>query len=413
MHDFPPRHDRTIAITPGRSSAAAGRARRWSRRHVLAGLGALPLLAIGACGGSSDDDAPETQTATPTTPSAPAASSSPLATPPPATVSASAPASPSPASGDAYFPPPSGDWEQVDLQAAGWSKSGLDQLIGVVRDNKSATFMLLSGGRIVTENYFSVPGVGTASAATRLDVASVQKSVTSTLIGIAREKGLLQLDDSVTRYLGAGWSQATAADEATITLRQLMTHASGLNETLRKVAEPGTTFSYNTTAYQRLRPVLEKVAGSDINALSQAWMFQAIGIPGATWKARTAADRLGEWGLDMTAREMARFGLLALRRGQWAGMRVVADAWFSEAWQSSAVKIDYGLLWWLMGKGPLGAIGGPGDWVAALGARDQKIYVVPSMDLVVVRQGLAANAETESVSDFDRILFRAIAAARA
>jgi len=53
------------------------------------------------------------------------------------------------------------------------------------------------------------------------DVASVQKSVASILIGIAQEKGLLRIDDTVTQYLGAGWSRAEPAQERAITIRHL------------------------------------------------------------------------------------------------------------------------------------------------------------------------------------------------
>jgi CubicO group peptidase (beta-lactamase class C family) len=311
----------------------------------------------------------------------------------------------------AYFPPDTGDWEKADAQKTGWSPSGLDALTALVRDNRSSTFMMLAGGRILVEEYFN------GSAASVQDVASVQKSVTSTLLGIAREKGLLGLDDKVPKYLGHGWSNARPPEEDAISLRHLMTHSSGLDpRTLRKAAEPGTVFDYNTEAYQKLRLVLEKAAGMDINALTRGWLFNQIGVSNSSaWRARQGApDATGavQWGIAMTARDMARFGLVALRRGQWSDRRVVASSWFDEAWASSPVNAGYGLLWWLLGKGRFRGQA-PADWVAALGARDQKVYVVPSLDLVVTRQGLAAKEESEAVSNFDADLLKAIAAARA
>ena len=272
---------------------------------------------------------------------------------------------------------------------------------------------MISGGRILAESYF-----GGTSATTLRDVASVQKSIISTLIGIAVEDGLLSLDDPVSAYLPAGWSNADTSVEASITIRHLMTHSSGLNpRSMTSVAVPGTKFDYNTAAYQRLRPLLEEAAGQEINAITRGWIFDKIGPSDATsWQPRADegdADGGEGWGLSMTARDMARFGLLAVRRGQWAGTSVVSAAWFDDAWASSAEKADYGLLWWLMGKGRVRGPGVPEDWVAALGARDQKIYVFPSLDLVLIRQGLAAQEETENVSNFDRVLFNAIVAARA
>jgi len=317
---------------------------------------------------------------------------------------------PTPSGTGDYFPPNGSDaWETADLAAAGWSPAGLEALVRVVEANKSSSFMLLADGKIVLEKYF----LG-ANSSTPTDVASVQKSFTSTLVGIARDRGLLGLDDTVSKYLAAGWSKAAAADEARITLRHLMTHSSGLRPTaLTKDAEPGTVFDYNTEAYQKLRLVLEKVAAADVNALSREWLFDAIGV-GGMWEDRGAVDVTGAplFGLRLSARDMARFGLLAQRGGVWAGKPVTSAGWFGEAWTPCSTKPDYGLLWWLQGRGAL-KNAAPSDLVSALGARDQKIYVVPSMKIVVTRQGLAASTATEAESDFDRVLLKAIADARA
>ena len=350
----------------------------------------MPLLALVGCG--DDDDDGESG-------SAPSPSASPDA--------ANTPDA-STGSGE-YFPPTDGEWERITPEEAGFTSSGIQNLVDVVRQNRSSTLMLLSGGRVVTENYF-----GQANETTTADVASVQKSIISTLIGIAIEKGLLNLDDTISDYLPAGWSNADENHEAAITIEHVMTHSSGLHpRAMQSVAAPGTEFDYNTAAYQRLRPVLERASGEEINEISRGWIFDKVGPAGATsWAPRTDEDDAA-WGLSMNARDMARFGLLALRRGQWAGAPVVSAGWFDEAWTSSSVNDDYGLLWWLMGKGKVRGPGVPEDWVAALGARDQKIYVFPSFDVVLTRQGLAANEETENVSNFDKVLLNAIADARA
>jgi CubicO group peptidase (beta-lactamase class C family) len=295
---------------------------------------------------------------------------------------------------------------------------GVEKLIAVVKESKSATFMVVTGGRIVTENYFPGSSFPNVSAGTVADVASVQKSVASTLLGMAQEKGLLKIDEAVSKYLGPGWSKAPPADEAKITIRHLMTHASGLHaRTLQKVDEPGTKFDYNTPAYQKTRPVLEKAAGMDINTLSRAWLFDAIGVSAAAkWAPRPSGEKdatgAAQWGLNLSARDMARFGLVSLRTGRWGTSSIVDAAWYREAWAPSKVARDYGLLWWLMGNKPRFSKA-PDDWVAALGAQDQKIYVFPGLDTVVTRQGLAAKESSEHESDFDQVLFQALAAARA
>ena len=308
-----------------------------------------------------------------------------------------------------YYPPNDSDiWQQLAPATAGFTTAGLEALKQVVEENHSSSFMMLVGGRIVVEWYF----MG-ADAETRTDVASVQKSVTSTLVGIARDKGILEFDDFVSDHLSAGWSNATPSDEGLITLRHLMTHSSGLSpDTLTRVAAPGTIFDYNTEAYQKLRLVLEAASGLDINTLSRTWLFDAIGV-GAEWIDRGSVDSTGAaiWGLRMSARDMARFGLFAERAGAWAGTQVTSADWFAEAWTPSAVKPDYGLLWWLQGRGSLRGKA-PLDLASALGARDQKIFVVPSLHTVVIRQGLAAGTESEAESNFDLVLIEAIVDAR-
>ena len=380
----------------------------YSRRAILGGVTALPVIALAGCGGD-DDTAPKSMETEPAGETrAPSASATPAAS----VATQPTGSSPSPAGSDLYFPPATGEWEKADAAKTGWSPAGLKNLVTLVEENRSFTFMMLAGGRILTENYF-----GPATVTSAYDIFSAQKSVTSTLIGIAREKGLLKLDDKVSTYLPEGWSNAAPADEAKITIEHLITMTSGLDpRTLRKVTEPGTVFAYNTAAYQKTRPLLEKAAGEDINTITREWLLGPIGVSELTrWAVRPKAEKdpTGDlpWGLSMTARDMARFGLVSQHRGLWAKKQLVSRSWYDEAWASSKAERDYGYLWWLMGKRNIA--GAPEDWVAALGAMDQKTYVVPSLDLVVTRQGLAAKEESLNTSNFDVALFKAIVAARA
>jgi len=113
------------------------------------------------------------------------------------------------------------------------------------------------------------------------------------------------------------------------------------------------------------------------------------------------------WILSVTPREMARFGLLALNRGRWNGATILADtASYAAAWrQAPPDNAGYGLLWWLNGSstyrlpGPyqLPTVHGslvpsaPTDLVAALRKGDKKIFVLPSLELVVIRHGPEAD----------------------
>lgn len=285
------------------------------------------------------------------------------------------------------------EWETVEAGEVGWSASRVDEVVAFVGEEHSTSLVVLVGGRIVAERYWQGSDADTAR-----DIASCQKSLVSTLCGVAREQGLLELDEAVATYLGAGWAEG---DEGEVTVRHLLTMTSGLDpRTLRRRARPGTRWRYNTAAYQKLRLVLEAVAGRGTEDVTRSWLFDKIGgSTDSTWGER----RSGAWGLSMTARDLARFGLLVQRRGSWGDEQVAPASWFDEALAPSQdMNTSYGYLWWLLGRPDAD------DLVAALGAKDQKLYVCPSHDFVVVRQG----GEASSAGFDDRLIDRVFTAAR-
>lgn len=370
-----------------------------TRRAVLAGTAAAVAgVALGACSRESSTSAGTSST---TDPAGTAADT---------TAGAAGEAVP-------YVPPShdAGPWETADAADVGWSADGLEAVARLVEASNSSTLTVVIAGHLVLERY-----VGEATATSVQDIASCQKSVTSTLVGLSVAEGELELDQPVSDLLSAGWSRAAPAAEGRITVRHLLTMTSGLHpRRLTRVAEPGTTFDYNTPAYQKLRLVLEAATGTGIDALSRERLFDPVGMSSlAVWEPRPDLpefrDATGElaWGLKLPARDMARFGLLALRKGTWGAEELVSAAWFDEAWTSSPAQVDYGYLWWLLGRRRGTRSRVPEDWVAALGAGDQKIYVVPSLDLVVTRQGTAAKEATDARSTFDGDLITALLAAR-
>lgn len=120
-------------------------------------------------------------------------------------------------------------------------------------------------------------------------------------------------------------------------------------------------------------------------------------------------------------RSMARFGLMILAKGLWNDTRIISEAYLLEATNTSQdINKSYGYLWWLNGKasyhlpalqtefqGPL-IPNAPSDMYAALGKNDQKIYVVPSKDLVIVRMGDSADGVNFALSTFDNDLWAKI-----
>jgi len=320
-----------------------------------------------------------------------------------------------------YFPPEDGTWEMVDPASVGWNPRGLQDALRVAVDRSSSGVVILYRGRIMAEAYWepkdppalyrSMQGGNTPTGEPIEDVASAQKSIVAGLVGIAVDRGIVALDDPVTEYLGAGWSEAPEADERRITIRHLLTMTSGLAEDLTVEAAPGTRWFYNTPAYHRLMPVLEAATGMDRGALTAAWLTRKIGMRNSSWTRRGFGDPRIGWGFNTTARDLARFGLLILAGGKWAGERVLGSAGYQHEMlsPSQALNPSYGFLWWLNGQAfavssnaRAARIDGsliptaPADLVAMLGAQDRKVYVVPSLDLVVARIGAAGGTPGDS-----------------
>ncbi|MEW6303918.1 MAG: serine hydrolase domain-containing protein [Verrucomicrobiota bacterium] len=334
-----------------------------------------------------------------------------------------------------YFPPAKGDWETIAPAKAGWDAGKLNEALELAGQRKSSGVVVLHRGRIMAERYWKAddsPGAKGKDYSLRVkgtdavggaieDVASVQKSVSAILTGIAQHKGLLRLDDPVHKHLGQGWSKALLTQEEEITIRHLLTMTSGLTEDLTFEAPAGKRWRYNSAAYARTMDVVAAAAKKSANDLTREWLTGRIGMNDSAWAERPglgAKGALNPRGFTTTARDLARFGLLILANGRWQDQTIIADREFlhDALHPSQELNPSYGYLWWLNGqkevargagqraKGPL-IPGAPPDLVAALGALDRKVYVVPSLDLVVTRLGNAAGA------GFDNEFWKALSAA--
>jgi CubicO group peptidase (beta-lactamase class C family) len=322
--------------------------------------------------------------------------------------------------------PPARSAEQTQSLRARWNAAALQEVLNYARTQKTTGFLIVQHGQVVAEQNWPLPADATAFRAAFVhgqagealleDVASQQKSFIALLMGVAVDRGLLDIDRPVSALLGAGWSKAEASTEARITVRHLLEMTSGLGEDLRSEAEPGARFFYNTPAYAFTKRVLEQVARLPLDELTRTWLAQPLGMHDTAWRQRppALADVGNPTGLVTTPSDIAKIGRLLLDRGLAPnGQRVISTAQLDAMLARTPGNPAYGRLWWLNGgshalrAGP-GAprqegfliASAPADLVAALGAHDRKLYVVPSLDLIVVRTGQAA-----PVRDFDQQLW--------
>ncbi len=320
---------------------------------------------------------------------------------------------------DSMYFPSGTQWETTSLSVLDWNVSAVQPLKDYLAEKNTKSFMILVNGRIVMEEYFNGH-----TATDTWQWNSAGKTLVSASTGIAQQEGLLNINNKVSDYLGTGWTSESAEQEALITTRHLLSMTSGINDesnlviraNLTYLADAGTRWSYSNV-FQKLMDVVAEASGQDFEPFFNSHIKDKIGMDGY-WN----------YGLiftiyHSTTRSMARFGLLALNRGNWDGEQIIDESFFNESViPSQTINPSYGYLWWLNGKngymtpgsqtwyqGPL-VPDAPSDMYAAMGAEDQRIYVIPSKKMVVIRMGDASDPANPdfAISGFDNDLWEKI-----
>lgn len=330
------------------------------------------------------------------------------------------PGDPSTPSDTMYFPPNSGNtWETQSISGMGWKQNAVQPLKDFLIAKNTKSFMILVNGRIVLEEYFNGH-----NAAAEWEWNSAGKTLVATTTGLAQQDGLLNINNKVSDYIGTGWTSMSQDKENLITVKHLLSMSSGIDDTkqlviksnLIYVADAGTRWAYGNV-FQKLTDVVADASSQNFENYFNAKLKNKIGMDGR-WNFGTIFTIY-----HSTTRSMARFGLLALNKGKWNTEQVVNEAFFTESTSTSqAINPSYGYLWWLNGKSKFmlpndqtvyqGTLipNAPADMYAAMGAKDQRIYVIPGRKMVVIRMGEASDAANPdfAVSGFDNALWEKI-----
>jgi len=321
-----------------------------------------------------------------------------------------------------YFPPISGTtWESSTPSDLGWNEAALTDLYTYLDEKHSKGFMILKNGKIVVEKYFN-------NHSPNADWAwfSAAKSLTATAIGIAQDEGIININNKTSDYLGSNWSSLTQEQQDVITVKHHLTMTTGLEDNIDSPliwactlpncftfnSAPSTRWSYHQGAFTVLQDIITQNSGVDFKAYFETKILDKVGMAGS-WNNVLSLNIFSS-----NTRSMARFGLLMLNKGTWSETEIVTESYFNEMTNTSQnLNKSYGYLWWLNGKesfmtpGPQQTFQGflvpntPSDMIAALGANDQKIYVIPSQNLVVIRCGESAGVEQLANSSFDNDLW--------
>ncbi|WP_272023396.1 serine hydrolase domain-containing protein [Olleya namhaensis] len=318
-----------------------------------------------------------------------------------------------------YFPPiNSNNWDTVSSNELNWNSESFDELTVFLNETNTKSFIILHKGKIAYEQYFNGH-----TANSPWYWASAGKTLTATVTGIAQDQGLLDINQRVSDYLGLGWTSTTQEQENLITNKNLLSMDSGLDDTLgdaittnnlQYLADAGTRWAYHNV-YLKLQDVVAQASNQTWNTYFNENLKDPIGMTGA-WI--TNEDLNIYWS---TSRSMARFGLLIYANGHWNDTTILSESFLNKATNTSQnINPAYGYLWWLNGKDSFNlpqtqvAFSGtlipnaPSDMYCALGKNDQKIYIAPSKDLVIVRMGNAANDANFALSNYDNLLWEQI-----
>lgn len=289
------------------------------------------------------------------------------------------------------------------------------------RQHRGLAVLVLKADRVVFEQYDNGH-----SASTLHRLASGTKSFWGILAVAAADDGLLTLDERVANTIPEWRSDPRKAQ---ITIRQLLNFTDGIEpagRTLQGVRvqnkfeyaialpathEPGSTFEYDGSHLYIFGELMRRklaARGKNLTQYLEQRLLQPIGLNAANWRRDGAGNPEMPAGLSLTARQWAQFGTLIKNRGQWNGRAIVSSTGLAVCFVGSAANPAYGLTFWLNRPGlwanedgdsavrrgvqvdnPQAYIyqRGPRDLVMAAGAGKQRLYVMASQDLVVVRQG--------------------------
>jgi len=268
------------------------------------------------------------------------------------------------------------------------------------------SLLVVRNGYLVAERYFNGAQLNQA-----FDAASVTKSITSALAGIALRDNLLTgADQQMFEYFPEIDWQLLDNRKSAITFRQMLQMRSGypweefdgyinrligtaqwidLAAEFPLVADPGSRFGYSNLTAHLVGVIVARAANESLLAFADRTLFGPLGIGAASWARDADGYYFGSGAAMFTARDMARFGQLYLDGGQYGGVQIVPQAWVQDSFASysgttypgdilnAITDLEYGYLWW-------SGMSGSHRFNFAWGHGGQLICVIPDLDMVVV-----------------------------
>ncbi len=296
---------------------------------------------------------------------------------------------------------PTKAWRTSSPEKEGLDPAVLDGIDGYVKASlpDTSSVLVVRNGLVVFERYYE------GDRDSKRPLNSITKSVISALAGIAFDRRMVRsVEDPISSYLPEQIRGGMHETSKTITVRHLLTQTSGFPgdsgwgsvdpRALRSllsvppVRAPGDGFAYNEANANLLSVIITQATGQRASAFGNKNLLEALGIRGARW-AEAADYTEGSVGLSLTTRDMAKLGLLYLRKGKWENRQLLSEAWVAAStnpqvevkdFTLAGTPLGYGYLWWTasLREHPL---------YFALGTGGQFICVFPDLAIVAVLTG--------------------------
>lgn len=299
---------------------------------------------------------------------------------------------------------PTQGWRTSIAEEQGFDSAKLAEglLAAQKHDVPIHSVMMVRRGQVILDAYF-YPYDGSIYH----DLASVTKTVMTTLIGIAATQGKLDLDQPMVSFFPDRTIANLDERKQRITVRHLASNSSGLGcdpndeeKTMRVmraspdwvqfsldlpvVHEPGERFIYCNAGMHLLSAILQQTTGMTALEFGRAYLFGPLGIRDVSWPTDPQGFSRGWGDISLRPHDAAKLGYLWFYNGQWEDKQIVSSQWVQESVKpllTHTGKPDaYGYGWWVLQEGDV-------DGYFASGRGGQRILVVPAMDLIVVTTG--------------------------
>lgn len=307
------------------------------------------------------------------------------------------------------------DWPGTAPQSAGINGTALNALYGELSSDAHADLkgiVILRNGHLISERYFNGDAADTLH-----DIRSATKSITSTLMGLALQRGYVRsVDDSIADYL----PNLPRDGKEKIRIRDLLTMRSGLDADDTDQATPGNESSLDEstdwikTAYSvpmKRKPgetylycsinafltgaIIENATNMPLDEFARKNLFEPLGIARFEWRHVPVNRTTGQGNLQITARDAAAIGELFLQNGKHGRRQIVSRTWVARslANQVPISAVDryadfYGYMWYTKTEQA-------GDHSVlvhfASGNGGNKIYIVPALNMVLAITSSAYN----------------------